>query len=78
MQGEPDPALGVRYRLLDEGQAIDCLRCGMISYHPEDVRHRYCGHCHRFHHDPIEEPGTIAAIWDPKRMMLLDPDDEDG
>lgn len=46
-----DPALGVRYRLLDDGKAIECLRCGMISGHPEDVRHHYCGRCHRFHDD---------------------------
>jgi hypothetical protein len=59
----------VTYRLVDDGRAIECLRCGMVSYHPEDVRQRYCGHCHRFHDDPI------AAIWDPKRMMLLDPDE---
>jgi hypothetical protein len=47
----PDPALGARYRLVDEGRAIECLRCGMISYHPEDVRNLYCGYCHRFHDD---------------------------
>lgn len=26
---------------------------------------------------PTEEPGIIAARWDPKRMMLLDASDED-
>jgi hypothetical protein len=40
------------YRLLDEGRAIECLCCGMISSHPEDVCQRYCRHCHRFHDDP--------------------------
>lgn len=35
-------------RLVDDGKAIECLRCGMISSHPEDVRYRYCGKCHRF------------------------------
>ena len=25
-----------------------CPRCGMVSHHPEDVRHRYCGNCHAF------------------------------
>jgi hypothetical protein len=33
--------------------AIRCLICGMISYHPEDVRHRYCANCHRFHEDQL-------------------------
>jgi hypothetical protein len=26
--------------------AITCPRCGMTSYNPNDVRERYCGHCH--------------------------------
>jgi ribosomal protein L37E len=29
--------------------AITCPRCGSISYHPEDIRNRYCAACHRFH-----------------------------
>ncbi len=28
---------------------ILCLRCGLVSWHPEDVAHRYCGRCHIFH-----------------------------
>lgn len=24
---------------------IHCYLCGMRSYHPDDVRHRYCGRC---------------------------------
>jgi len=37
----------------DKGNAvaIKCLQCGMTSYHPEDVRHHYCGNCHVFHDD---------------------------
>lgn len=31
--------------------AIVCPRCGRTSYHPEDVRQRYCGNCHQFHAD---------------------------
>ena len=38
-----------RYEIVEEGQAIKCLTCGMTSWHPEDVRHRYCGNCHVFH-----------------------------
>lgn len=38
------------------GQAgIHCLRCDRVSWHPEDVRSRYCGHCHEFHEDPGPE-----------------------
>ncbi len=38
------------------GLAIRCRRCGHTSYHPEDVRQRYCGACHRFHDDPEPPP----------------------
>lgn len=24
-----------------------CPKCGMTSYHPEDVKHKYCGNCHQ-------------------------------
>ena len=33
------------------GQSIQCLICGRTSHHPDDVKHRYCGYCHRFHED---------------------------
>jgi hypothetical protein len=32
-----------------DGSAIKCLVCGLTSHHPEDVRNRYCSHCHAFH-----------------------------
>jgi hypothetical protein len=28
--------------------AFTCPACGMISYNPKDIEHRYCGKCHRF------------------------------
>jgi hypothetical protein len=31
--------------------SITCPQCGRTSYHPEDVRQRYCGSCHQFHSD---------------------------
>ncbi len=37
---------------------IQCLVCGRISYHPEDIRERYCGSCHRFHEDADVPRGT--------------------
>jgi ribosomal protein L24E len=37
---------------------------------------RFCDPCAEICFWPIEEPGTIAAIWDPKRRMLLDPEDD--
>jgi len=30
---------------------IVCPKCGMVSYNPNDVEKRYCGHCHAFHED---------------------------
>ena len=29
-------------------QYIKFLFCGMKSYHPKDVEHKYCGNCHKF------------------------------
>jgi hypothetical protein len=40
-----------RYTLVEDGQAIKCHTCGLTSWHPEDVRHRFCGKCHVFHED---------------------------
>jgi ribosomal protein L37E len=40
---------------------IRCLRCGLISYHRDDIAVRYCGHCHVFHdaaENPREEQST--------------------
>lgn len=34
-----------------EQPSIVCPRCGRRSFHPEDVRQRYCGACHMFHDD---------------------------
>lgn len=37
--------------VVDGFHGIRCLRCGKTSYHGEDIRQRYCGHCHHFHDD---------------------------
>jgi len=34
-----------------EGLAIKCLRCGMVSHNLNDVAQLYCGNCHRFHEE---------------------------
>ena len=28
---------------------IKCLDCGRTSYHPVDIKEKYCGFCHEFH-----------------------------
>jgi hypothetical protein len=38
---------------VEDGKAIHCMVCGMVSWHPEDVRHLYCGWCHVFHEQLI-------------------------
>jgi hypothetical protein len=37
------------YRISADGKSITCLRCGLTSWHPEDVRQVFCGNCHIFH-----------------------------
>jgi len=41
---------------MSEPVSIRCPRCGRVSYHPEDVRQRYCGACHAFHADMSRRP----------------------
>jgi hypothetical protein len=45
---------GLTYEIVRDGEpveclAIKCLMCGMTSYHPMDVKEKYCGNCHQFH-----------------------------
>ncbi len=71
------------YRLLPPahgyGPAIQCLVCGLISYHPADVRERYCAECYRFHEDALAPRGTsqtpepVSDVSD--RQTGLRPDD---
>lgn len=39
------------YRLLENGSAIWCVKCGFISFNPNDVAQRYCALCKVFHDD---------------------------
>jgi hypothetical protein len=48
-RGPKPNAQGRTYRIADNGKAITCLRCGLTSWHPEDVRQLFCGNCHIFH-----------------------------
>ncbi len=36
------------YTISEDGMSITFQPCGRTSYHPADVKFRYCGHCHRF------------------------------
>lgn len=48
-----DKVVAPTYRIVRGAKSgtvgIECLRCGMTSYHPTDVQERYCGNCHVFH-----------------------------
>jgi hypothetical protein len=37
------------YILVEDGKAIMCLKCGMVSNYDTDVQQRYCGNCDQFH-----------------------------
>ena len=30
-------------------RALRCMKCGLTTWHPYDVRYRYCGYCHTWH-----------------------------
>jgi hypothetical protein len=51
-----------------------CWRCGRISHIAEDVRDRYCGHCHERTDDP-ERPRTQPA---PGHLLRLEEGAVDG
>jgi len=38
-----------------EPNSITCPRCGMTSYHPEDIRQGYCGNCHDWTSEPRDD-----------------------
>jgi hypothetical protein len=37
------------YLIAPDNKSITCLFCFKTSFHPEDVKNRYCGNCHYFH-----------------------------
>lgn len=37
--------------IIDDKKAIKCLICNYISYHPDDVKQKYCSMCKRFHEE---------------------------
>jgi hypothetical protein len=47
--------------------SITCHICKRTSYHPEDVRYRYCGHCNAFHIGT----GTPQERWAHMREIII-------
>jgi len=49
-QADTEHAWGAPVTVPDkERPSITCPTCGMVSYNHNDIRERYCGHCHQFH-----------------------------
>ena len=43
------------YRIIEDGNAIQCLVCNQVSHHITDVKQLYCGRCNMFHQDVEKE-----------------------
>ena len=65
----------MNYEILEDGKAIKCLECGLTSWHPEDVRHRYCGFCSVFHETPehkrVAPPSFGRVLISEERSRVL-------
>jgi hypothetical protein len=62
------------YELLEDGKAIRCLLCGLVSHSAIDVRERYCGFCDRFHEDRAGEVVPRAELWIAQAVRIMRPD----
>lgn len=63
-----DAYIKQRYTILDDGKAIRCEACQMVSHNLEDVQALYCSKCVRFHDAdqtplPAEMRRTGLTIW---------------
>lgn len=36
------------YELVDGGKGLRCTKCGNTTYHPDDVKNKYCGYCREY------------------------------
>lgn len=48
LQAMRSQAQELRNQLAAWGTSITCPRCGLLSFNPNDVEHKYCGACHRY------------------------------
>jgi ribosomal protein L37E len=47
-------------------QTITCPKCGALSFHPEDIKNRYCGRCNAFQAErtkPSDWAAECAKNW---------------
>ena len=59
------------YVIGGDGKNILCLDCGLTSWHPEDVRRRYCPVCRELHDDK-EKRASERSAGDPARDPFAD------
>lgn len=50
------------YEIQENSTALKCNQCGRVTYHPEDVRRRYCPGCREFLTDAVLEPPAGAPL----------------
>jgi uncharacterized OB-fold protein len=41
---------------------IWCGTCGRVSFNPNDLDHRYCGHCHESLTDEVKALGAVSGV----------------
>lgn len=39
----------IEQRISSGSIGIRCNTCKYISFNPNDIEHKYCDHCHKFH-----------------------------
>lgn len=66
------PDYPLTFTIGPEANSITCLGCGLTSYNPNDVKIRWCGHCHVFH-DDIFPPARQWFIDNTKKAFPLKP-----
>lgn len=51
-----------------------CPFCGMVSYHPKDLEHRFCARCDKFENEPRSTPPSEldVPLNSPAIQRLLD------
>jgi len=54
----------MRYEIIDNGAGMRCQKCGNTTYHPEDIKNKYCGYCREFLTDDVVATSAIQPEWD--------------
>jgi hypothetical protein len=61
--------------------SIECPVCHSVSYSEADIKHKYCGRCHRFHADlfaVLQLPNTQGEIRECWAFVSRDSDGKEG